>query len=118
MNTILIKDLHVFSFIGMHDWEKKVLQKLIFNVKITYKKNNYVSYLSNKYINYEKIITSIRKITKSNNFNFIEDLAEKITNCLFNKFFLSYIKLKLEKICYLPYVKSVGVIFEKKIKKS
>ena len=91
---VIIKDLILNIFVGIHNFEKKKKQRVKFNVEIL--TNPYV-FPNNKdlksIINYEEIVNKIEKLTSLKHHELLEDLSENIFNMIFqNKLVKKYIK--------------------------
>lgn len=99
MDILYIDQLMVMAKIGINDWEKTCLQKLFFDLKISYnptlKINNI--YKSN-FLDYTQINQTILNIINKRHFYLIEDVAEIIAKNLIKKFNIIYkIQVKVNK---------------------
>ncbi len=107
---VIIKDLILNIFVGIHNFEKKKKQRVKFNIEILI--DPYVS-PNNKdltsILNYEEIVSSIEKLANSKHHELLEDLAENIFDIIFEKKIVKKINLKIEKIEILKKTKSVGI---------
>ncbi len=107
---VIIKDLILNIFIGIHNFEKKERQRVKFNIEIL--TNPYVTPNNkdlNSILNYEEIVSKIEKITYLKHFELLEDLAENIFNMIFKNKLVKKIDLKIEKLDILRKTKSVGI---------
>ena len=107
---VIIKDLTLNIFVGIHKFEKRKKQRVKFNIEIL--TNPYVLPNNkdlNSIINYEEIVSKIEKITYSRHHELLEDLAENIFNMIFKNKLVKKINLKLEKLDILKKTKSVGI---------
>ena len=107
---VIIKDLTLSIFVGIHSFEKKKKQRVKFNIEIL--TDPYVSPNSknlNSILNYEEIVMQIEKLTNFKHHELLEDLAENIFNMLFKYKLVKKINLKLEKLDILKKTKSVGI---------
>ncbi len=107
---VIIKDLTLSIFVGIHSFEKKRKQRVRFNIEIL--TDPYVSPNSkdlNTILNYEEIVMQIEKLTNLKHHELLEDLAENIFNIIFKNKLVKKINLKLEKIDILKKTKSVGI---------
>ena len=107
---VIIKDLILNIFVGIHNFEKKKKQRVKFNVEIL--TNPYV--FPNKkdlksIINYEEIVSKIEKLTNLKHHELLEDLSENIFNMIFQNKLVKKVNLKIEKIDILKKTKSVGI---------
>ena len=107
---VIIKDLILNIFVGIHNFEKKKKQRVKFNVEIL--TNPYV-FPNNKdlksIINYEEIVSKIEKLTNLKHHELLEDLSENIFNMLFQNKLVKKVNLKIEKIDIIKKTKSVGI---------
>ena len=107
---VIIKDLTLNIFVGIHSFEKKKKQRVKFNVEIL--TDPYVSPNSknlNSILNYEEIVMQIEKLANLKHHELLEDLAENIFNIIFRNKLVKKINLKLEKLDILKKTKSVGI---------
>ena len=107
---VIIKDLTLSIFVGIHSFEKKKKQRVKFNIEIL--TDPYVSPNSkdlNSILDYEKVVMQIEKLTNLKHHELLEDLAENIFNIIFKNKLVKKINLKLEKIDIIKKTKSVGI---------
>ena len=107
---VIIKDLTLSVFVGIHSFEKKKKQRVKFNIEIL--TDPYVSPNSkdlNSILDYEKVVMQIEKLTNLKHHELLEDLAENIFNIIFKNKLVKKINLKLEKIDIIKKTKSVGI---------
>ena len=111
---VLIKDLVLKIFVGIHDFEKKKKQRVKFNLIINVDQNLVPNDKDLKSIvNYEQLINIIKKITSKKHFPLLETLAEQIFSKLFENFRIKKIPLRIEKLDVIKNTSSVGVEIEK-----
>ena len=107
---VIINDLILNIFIGIHNFEKKKRQRVKFNIEIL--TNPYV-FPNNKdlksIINYEEIVYKIEKLSNLKHHELLEDLSENIFNMLFQNKLVKKVNLKIEKIDIIKKTKSVGI---------
>ena len=111
---VIVNDLILNIFIGIHDFERKKKQRVKFNITIL--TNPYVS-PNNKdlssILDYEKVTDDIERLTNLKHYELLEDLAENIFNVIFKNKLVKKVNLKLEKIDILKKTKSVGIEISK-----
>ena len=111
---IIIKNLVLNIFIGIHNFEKKKKQKVRFNIEII--TNPFVK-PNNKdlttILNYEEIINKIKILVKKKHHELLEDLAENIFTIIFQNNLAQKAKIKIEKLEIIKNSESVGVEFSK-----
>ena len=111
---VIIKDLILNIFIGIHNFEKKKKQRVRFNIEVitdpNIKPNN--QDLST-ILNYEDVINKIQALVKKQHHKLIEDLAENIFKIIFRNRIVKKINIKIEKLDIVKNSDSVGIEFSK-----
>ena len=111
---VIIKNLVLNIFIGIHDFEKKKKQKVRFNIEVI--TNPFVK-PNNKdlktILNYEEIINKIKDLVRKEHHELLEDLAENIFTIIFQNNLAQKAKIKIEKLEIIKNSESVGVEFSK-----
>ena len=107
---VIIKDLTLSIFVGIHSFEKKKKQRVKFNIEIL--TDPYVSPSSknlNSILNYEEVVMQIEKLANLKHHELLEYLAENIFDTILKNKLVKKINLKLEKIDIIKKAKSVGI---------
>ena len=111
---VIIKNLILNMFIGIHNFEKKKKQRVRFNIEVVtnphIKPNN--KDLST-ILNYEDLINKIKLLVKKQHHDLIEDLAENIFKIIFQNKLVKKTNIKIEKLDIIKNSESVGVEFSK-----
>jgi len=111
---VIIKNLVLNIFIGIHDFEKKKKQRVRFNIEVI--TNPFVK-PNNKdlktILNYEEIINKIKDLVRKEHHELLEDLAENIFAIIFQNRLAQKVKIKIEKLEIIKNSESVGVEFSK-----
>jgi 7,8-dihydroneopterin aldolase/epimerase/oxygenase len=111
---VIIKNLILDIFIGIHNFEKKKKQRVRFNIEVVtnpnIKPNN--KDLST-ILNYEDLINKIKILVKKKHHELIEDLAENIFEIIFQNRLVKKINIKIEKLDIIKNSESVGIEFSK-----
>ena len=111
---VLIKDLVLNMFVGIHNFEKKKKQRVKFNLVININQNLVPNDKDLKSIvNYEQVIKVINKIIARKHYPLLETLAEKIFDKLFENMSIKKILLRIEKLDVIKNTTSVGIELEK-----
>ena len=111
---VLIKDLVLNMFVGIHNFEKKKKQRVKFNIVININQNLVPNDKDLKSIvNYEQVIKVINKIIARKHYPLLETLAEKIFDKLFENMRIKKILLRIEKLDVIKNTTSVGIELEK-----
>ncbi len=111
---VIIKDLTLSIFVGIHSFERKKKQRVKFNIEIL--TDPYVSPNSkdlNSILDYEEVVMQIERLTNLKHHELLEDLAENIFNIIFKNKLVKKINLKLEKIDIIKKTNSVGIEISK-----
>jgi len=111
---VIIKNLILKIFIGIHNFEKKKKQRVRFNIEVVtdpyIKPNN--KDLST-ILNYEDLIKKIKLLVKKQHHDLIEDLAENIFEIIFQNSLVKKTNIKIEKLDIIKNSESVGIEFSK-----
>lgn len=84
---ICIKDLEIFAYHGVHDFEKENGQTFIFSVDMNVDiGDNLITDELKDTVNYGEIIKLIKEITINNKFDLIEFLAQRIANEIIDRY--------------------------------
>ena len=111
---VIIKNLILNMFIGIHNFEKKKKQRVRFNIEVV---TNPCIKPSNKdlstILNYEDLINKIKLLVKKQHHDLIEDLAENIFEIIFQNSLVKKTNIKIEKLDIIKNSESVGLEFSK-----
>ena len=111
---VIIKNLILNIFIGIHNFERKKKQRVRFNIEINTDPNlrpNNKDFST--ILNYEEVINNIKAQVRKQHHELLEDLAEKIFRIIFQKRIVKKINLKIEKLDIIKNSESVGIDFSK-----
>ena len=112
--NLIIKDLVLPLFVGIHRFEKIKKQRVKFNIEVTTEKTIKSNYKDlSTIVDYEKIIKKINFLVKNNHHYLLEDLAEKIFEIIFEEKIVKKARVKLEKLDIIKDAMSVGVDIQK-----
>lgn len=109
-DSIFIEALEVEASIGVFEWEKKIKQKLLFDLELAVDLT--LAGKSDDLANtvcYAQVSELVIKHTQSRHFDLLEALAEQVITQLFNAFPIQTIQMKLAKPGAVPEAKSVGI---------
>ena len=111
---VIIKNLILNIFVGIHTFEKKKKQRVRFNIEINtdpnLKPNN--KDLST-ILNYETVINNIKAQARKQHHELLEDLAENIFKIIFQNRIVKKVNLRIEKLDIIKNSESVGIDFSK-----
>ncbi|UVK76843.1 MAG: dihydroneopterin aldolase [Sodalis sp. Fse] len=114
MDIVFIEQLTVMAVIGIHDWEQKRLQKLVFDLELGW--NNWQASCNDDmvdYLNYADISEAVLTLVSNSRFSLIEQVAEQVAERLMTQFSLPWIRVKVSKFNAVPQATNVGVIIER-----
>ena len=107
---VVIKNLILNIFIGIHDFEKKKKQKVRFNIEVETNPNTKPSNKDfSTIIDYETLINKIKILVKKRHHELLEELAENIFRIIFQNKLVKKANVKLEKLQIIKESESVGV---------
>jgi dihydroneopterin aldolase len=111
---VIIKNLVLNIFIGIHNFEKKKKQRVRFNIEVITNpnikpNNNDLTTI----LNYEDLINKIKLLVKKQHHELIEDLAENIFEIIFQNRLVKKTSIKIEKLDIIKNSESVGIEFSK-----
>ena len=111
---VIIKNLVLNIFIGIHNFEKKKKQRVRFNIEVVTNPNIKPN---NKdlttILNYEDLINKIKLLVKKQHHELVEDLAENIFKIIFQNKLVKKTSIKIEKLDIIKNSESVGIEFSK-----
>ena len=107
---VIIKNLIISMFIGIHDFEKRKKQRVKFNITITTdsKIEPNKKELST-ILDYEKIVKNLTLIVEKKHYDLLEELSESIFEMIFKNKLVKKVNLKLEKLDIIKNAESVGI---------
>ena len=107
---VIVKNLILNIFIGIHDFEKKKKQKVRFNIDVETNSNIKPSNKDfSTIINYETLVDKIKTLVKKQHHELLEELAENIFKIIFQSKLVKKVNVKLEKLQIIKETESVGV---------
>ncbi|HEU4353047.1 MAG TPA: dihydroneopterin aldolase [Burkholderiales bacterium] len=115
MDAIVIRDLRVEAFVGIHRRERHVLQTVSIDLEIGVPGT--AVFVSDKVadtIDYEQVALRIRALAASGHFRLVETLADRIAALLVNEFHAPWAKVSVAKVGILANAKYVGVTIERR----
>jgi dihydroneopterin aldolase len=111
---VIIKNLILNIFIGIHNFEKKKKQRVRFNIEVITNPNIKPSNKDlSTILNYEDLINKLKLLVKKQHHELIEDLAENIFEIIFQNRLVKKANIKIEKLDIIKNSESVGIEFSK-----
>lgn len=109
-DIVLIEGLELDASIGVFDWEKKIKQRLVFNLELSCDFSKaIISDDIQDAVNYAQVCEEIEKLISLKHYQLLEFLAERVCGHLFKCFAVSAIKLCILKPEAVSKTNSVGV---------
>ena len=107
---VVIKNLILNIFIGIHDFEKKKKQRVRFNIEVETNPNTKPSNKDfSTIVDYETLVNKIKELVKKQHHELLEELAENIFKIIFQNKLVKKVNVKLEKLNIIRESESVGV---------
>ena len=99
MDKIAIEDLRVDAIIGAYDWERKILQELIFDIEIEsdISQAGKSDDLTDVSIDYGQLAQYVREFVSQSSFNLLEALLENLAQGIHEKFDVKKLEIKVSK---------------------
>ena len=114
MDRILIEGLAVETCIGVYDWERKIQQRLLFDLEIdTDIRVAAASDDLDKTVDYKALSDRVIEYVSGTSFELIEALVENLAQKLIEEFKLSRLVLKVSKPGAVPQAKNVALVIER-----
>ena len=113
---ILINDLILDAFIGIHDFEKIKKQKISISSSINvFDTISNITHKIENFVSYEHIVNDIKSLLSKGHIDLLETLGEKIADLCFEDKRILTVNIKLEKLEVFKDVNSVGIeVFRKR----
>ena len=107
---VIIKNLIINMFIGIHSFEKRKKQRVKFNITITTDPNIEPNRKElSTILDYEKIIKKLIFLVGKRHYDLLEELSESIFEMIFDYKLVKKVNLKLEKLDIVKDAESVGI---------
>jgi dihydroneopterin aldolase len=111
---MVVRDLVLPCRIGIYDYEKRMPQRVRFNVELLVERDAPGSDAFGDVVNYEAIVTHIRKLAEGEHINLVETLAERIIDGCFTSPRVHAARVSVEKLDIYPEAESVGVVLRRR----
>ncbi|MFT4927732.1 MAG: dihydroneopterin aldolase [Phenylobacterium sp.] len=110
MDIVFIQQLAVNTTIGVYEWEKKIKQKLLFDLEIA--SDVGVAAATDNIddaIDYAVVSDTITRYVEQNQFELIETVAEAVANIILTDFAANWVSLTIQKPGAVENALTVGV---------
>lgn len=116
MDHLYIRDLKIPTVIGTYAWERQIKQTVVLNLEIGIDAARVANANDlSAGVDYAAAAEAVIEFVAKSEFLLLEALAEAITNLLFERFQVAWVKLDLAKPGAVNHAKAVGVVIERKM---
>jgi len=114
VDIIFIRDLEVETVIGVFDWERKIKQRLVFNIEmatdiLAAAKSDDLT----QTLDYNAISMQVKDFAEASCFHLIESLAEAVAELIMRDLGVKWLSIRLDKPTAIEFTRSVGVQIER-----
>jgi len=114
MDIVFIRDLEVKTVIGVFDWERKIRQRLVFNIELgtdfsTAAKTDKLD----DTLDYKAISHAIEDMSEASSYQLVEALIEAVADMVMSDFSVKWLSITLDKPGAVSCARSVGVKVER-----
>ncbi len=114
MDIVFIEDLTIETVIGIYDWERKIRQKVVFNIEMgTDIKAAAATDTIDNTLDYKAVAKRIIAFVEDSEFQLVETLAERVAEIIQKEFGVPWLKLKLSKPGAVRGSKAVGILIQR-----
>ena len=109
-DTLIIRDMVVDMFVGIHDFEKKKKQRVVINLEIGVAPNNGgQSDDIADVLSYADVVSDIESIADDRHINLVENFAEKIADAVLKYPQARHVQVRVEKPDIFPHIAGIGI---------
>jgi len=114
MDIIYLKDLHVETIVGIHEWERHTRQTVVLDIEMAgdVARAAGTDRIEDT-IDYKAVALRLAQFASESRFNLVETLAERLAGILLEEFGVSWCRLRLNKQGAVRDVRDVGVVIER-----
>ncbi len=114
MDIVFVRDLEVKTVIGVFDWERKIRQRLVFNIELgtdfgAAAKSDQLE----DTLDYKAISHAIEEMAEASSYQLVEALVEAVAQMVIKDFGVRWLSITLDKPGAVSCAKSVGVKIER-----
>jgi dihydroneopterin aldolase len=96
MDKLEITALSISTHIGIHAWEKRILQQVLIDISLPVDCAKANDDLANS-IDYDALCKKVTSFVEANTFNLIETVAEKVAQLIKDEFKVAQLTIKVSK---------------------
>lgn len=114
MDIIFLQALEIETVIGIYDWERKIKQKVVFDIEMGADIRQAASsdHIDDT-LNYKAVAKRIISFVEESQFQLVETLAEKVAEIVLHEFDVPWTKVTLNKLGAIRGSRGVGIIIER-----
>ena len=114
MDIVFIRDLEVKTVIGVFDWERKIRQRLVFNIELgtDFSAAAKTDELEDT-LDYKAISHAIEEFTEASSYKLVEALISDVADLVMRDFSVKWLAITLDKPGAVSCARSVGVKLER-----
>ncbi len=114
MDIVFIRDLEVKAVIGVFDWERKIRQRLIFNIELgTDISASAKTDSLDDTLDYKAISHAVEELAEASSYQLVEALVEEVAQMVMKDFGVRWLSITLDKPGAVSCARSVGVQIER-----
>ncbi len=114
MDIVFIRDLEVKTVIGVFDWERKIRQRLVFNIELgtDFSVAAKTDQLEDT-LDYKAISHAIEDMAEASSYQLVEALIEAVADMVMTHYSVKWLSITLDKPGAVSCARSVGVKVER-----
>lgn len=114
MDKVLIRGLTLDASIGVFDWEKQIIQPLVFDLELGWdiSKAAATDDLSHA-LNYQAVAEYVEAVIDEGHYQLLETLLEQLAQRLMSEFSIPWLRIAVEKPAVVPQARAVGLVIER-----
>lgn len=114
MDIVFIESLCVDVTIGVFEWERRIKQRLSFDLEMAWDIKQAAKTDELKHtLDYKAVSDRIIDLATGSEYELIESLAENVAEVLLSEFSIPWLRLRLSKPGAVPAAKNVGLLIER-----
>lgn len=113
MDIIFISELRLEILVGIYDWEKRVPQRVQFDLEIGLPDAGSKERSLANTIDYAAVVARIEASLEHTHFGLLEHLAEHLAGLVMGEFKSPWVRVSVTKLAALRNVKRLGVTIER-----
>jgi len=113
-DIVYLRGLRVDAVIGVHPWERRLRQTLVFDLDLATNVSRAAASDSlADALDYDAIARGVRAEVAASECQLLETLASRVADALIAKFAIAWLRLRLDKPGAVPSTSAVGVMIER-----